>query len=294
MWKTREPNPMEADRRQWRFASLAPFMRVVRRDRASTHDMQMDRIIVQLIFCVLLSMVLVSPLNALAKGPANPCLLSTLVGEIDALTPVSLKTSYAALNEGHPEQCRPVMIQLNSNGGNVEAAIEAGEFIRQKKITTIVPADSSCASACVLLHLGGVHRLSVGKVGIHRPFYDRPSRSDAESRATYERLNDLIRRYLKKMNVPDIVLGAMNAVPPGEIRWLTKQQREDFQIDGEDPVFADQRDSLIAKRLGISKKELYSRQQRAKTACAYDQIEGSLDRAVSSLQCYNRILSGAL
>lgn len=263
-------------------------------ERASTRDVQMDRIIVQLIFGVLLSTVLVSPLNALAQGAANPCRLYALVGEIDAFTPVSLKTSYAALNDGHPERCGTVTLQLNSNGGNVEAAIEAGEFIRQKKITTIVSADSSCASACVLLHLGGVHRLSAGKVGIHRPFSDRPSRSDAESRAAHEKLNDLIRRYLKKMNVPDTLLGAMNAVPPGEIRWLTKQQREDFQIDGEDPVFADQRDSLIAKRLDISKKELYSRQQRAKTACAYDQIGGSFDRAKSYLECYNRILSGAL
>lgn len=74
-------------------------------------------------------------------------------GEIDENTPSRLALLYNALNNSKPEQCSIIMLRLDSTGGNVEAAIRAGKFVRQKKIWTVVPINSSCASACVFVLL---------------------------------------------------------------------------------------------------------------------------------------------
>lgn len=65
------------------------------------------------------------------------------------------------------------------------------------------------------------------------------------------------------MNIPDNLLNQMNSVHPNAIKWLTREELENLQITGHDPVYADQKDSVKAKRLKISKQELYSRQRKS-------------------------------
>ena len=120
------------------------------------------------------------------------CIL-TIQGEIDTNTPTQLTSHYKSLKNGKPEQCKKIFLELDSNGGNVEAAINDGNFLRQKKITTIIPQDASCASACVLVFIGGVNRLGAGNIGLHRPFTDSLSTSESMAKGRYEKTNGLIR-----------------------------------------------------------------------------------------------------
>jgi len=218
------------------------------------------------------------------------CIL-TIQGEIDNNTPTQLTSRYKSLRNGKPEQCKKIFLEIDSNGGNVEAAMNVGNFLRQKKITTIISRDASCASACVLVFIGGVNRLCAGNIGLHRPFIDTLSTSESMAKGRYEKTNSLIRQYLNRMNIPEALLDAMNAVPPGNIEWLNGEQLKKLHITGEDPVNADESDSLAAKTLGISKKEYYSREQRVRAICG-DDNPSNADAVQRYIKCYEDVMNG--
>lgn len=211
-----------------------------------------------------------------------------LEGEIDSSTPSLLAANYASLKSNPSLKNKPpcksgiISLHLNSTGGDIEAAMKAGEFVRQKKIWTEVDSPEydvigeqililrqadTCASACVFVLLGGVFRSANGDIGVHRPFSDRFFKSESEAKIQYERVNHLIKQYLNIMNIPETLLDIMNSVPPSKVKWLTPEQLEETHISGTDPVYDDQLDSSEAKGLGISKKELYAREQRANAIC---------------------------
>ena len=61
----------------------------------------------------------------------------------------------------------PRFIELNSTGGNVNAAGEMGRMIRAKNLPTVVDASrSSCGSACTILFAAGTSRHYVGAENI--------------------------------------------------------------------------------------------------------------------------------
>lgn len=249
-------------------------------------------------FAFLLMFVSTCNVNAASITETANCWM-VLEGEIDKFTDSTLATRYKSVNNGKPDQCRPaVNLLLNSNGGDVEAAMRTGEFVRQKKLWTGVRQNNACASACVLVLVGGVHRINAGNIGLHRPFLDKYSNSESESRTTYEKNNRLILKYLNRMNITESLLKAMNLVPPGEMQWLTFQddkQLHELNITGEDPVYADERDSANAKKWGISKKEYYLRQQRIESVCAADARDAGPSNPDATRRygkCMQDVLSG--
>jgi len=230
--------------------------------------------------CLFLILVLAlgAPLSmSYAQTRADSCIF-IISGEIAPLLIGVVKKQYAGLNHGKPESCAQVVVQLDSPGGDVVSAIEIGQFLRQKEIWTIVPTKATCASACVLAFLGGVRRMdSPGRIGIHRPYGAGLSSSINESKGTFTKINQSVKKYLDDINISESLLTAMNSVPPGEIRWLDREQLVALQIVGSDPVWEDVSDSKLAKRLGISKRELYERQSRASDLCSYSRLRDSLE-----------------
>lgn len=198
--------------------------------------------------------------NAAALEISGKCNI-VLNGTIDKFTERDLESRYSALNNGRPHECKTVILSLNSDGGDVDAAIKAGTFVRQKKISTVVPKGETCASACSLLFLGGVERYG-DKIGLHRPYSTKYSVSEREAQQTYDSINKTILLYLRSMNIPESLLNAMNSIPPDSIRWMTTRELDEMQICGIDPAYADQKDSLKAQQLKISKQEYYARKQK--------------------------------
>jgi len=70
-----------------------------------------------------------------------------------------------------------VNVHLDSEGGSVDSAIEIGRFLRDKNSNVMVSAGEQCASACLFILAGGVTRYLGGRLGMHRPFLETPSRS---------------------------------------------------------------------------------------------------------------------
>jgi hypothetical protein len=180
--------------------------------------------------------------------------------------------------------------------GDVMGAINAGEFIRQKEMDVTVLEGDSCASSCALLFLGGVSRTVGGKIGLHRPYSTSYSESNSEAKAKYENINQFIRKYLNRMNIPDRLLDEMNSVPPSEIQWISNRSPKltELQIEGYDPVYLERKDSEKAIKLGISKEEFYKRKSRVKAICKSGGSSNlSIDEILRELgQCEDQVMAG--
>lgn len=209
-----------------------------------------------------------------------------LLGDIDARTPTQLA---GVIKKIRSTTKGTLFLRLDSGGGDMEAAISSGLLIREYDTYTVITEGASCASACTLLFVGGVVRIVAGRYGIHRPYSTRHTASDAEARRSYVQINKLTRDYLEQVNVTPRLLEAMNVVSPGDVRWLSKAERAEYGIESTDPIFEDRTASAYAKRLGITKQELFERQQRAKSTCkASPSLAASLER----VRCYQDIVEG--
>jgi len=86
-------------------------------------------------------------------------------------------------------------------------------------------------------------------------------------------IDESIRQYLSEMNIPNQLLSEMNAVSPGDIKWLQYGELYDgdklsqLQITGHDPVYDDEVTAFTARKLGITESEYYKRVQLAKRIC---------------------------
>jgi hypothetical protein len=123
----------------------------------------------------------------------------------------------------------PIFFISDSNGGDVEEAINIGRFFRQSLASVQTRISSSCNSACFLMWVGAVERNGlVGSddmtFGLHRPRYEADyfGNLDADSaRSRYAGMEEAIRAYLKEMNVPNEIADLMMRVPSRSMETLT-------------------------------------------------------------------------
>lgn len=124
-------------------------------------------------------------------------------GEITPTLPRQLVTALAgnSIERG--------TIYLNSIGGDLQAGLELGEFIRKAGFNTAIgkrgnaygkPSSGSCQSACLMTFAGGVYRFAEPRTffGIHR-FYARSAGS--EDLALGQVISAAITGYLLRMGV---------------------------------------------------------------------------------------------
>lgn len=76
---------------------------------------------------------------------------------IEGMLSPDLPGRLAEVLKQHPKIAE---IHINSGGGDMTAALEAGKIVRASKgVATRIQAGSTCAEACALLFLGGVPRM---------------------------------------------------------------------------------------------------------------------------------------
>ena len=188
------------------------------------------------------------------------------ITESDAVFAQNFAERYAARNQGHPH-ARP-LVTLDSEGGDILAAIQIGRTLRSLRALAIIPEGSQCLSACVFVLAGATYRASVGAIGIHRPYFsDTQDVTYAEAQARYRRLQAIAKVYLDEMNMPARLLDAMVSVPPDSVRILTADEKATFGLRGFDPAEEEIQDAEEARQYEISKEELYARRQRAYAEC---------------------------
>lgn len=129
------------------------------------------------------------------------------------------------------------ILDLDSSGGQVEAAIRAGDAIGASHWTVWVREGSICHSACVFVLAAGDNRLIAGKVGIHRMMrMSSRATSRAELRDELQQVYGNVKDYLERNGVAVAVADLMMTVPNRSLRLLTPQELHEYGLDGTNAV----------------------------------------------------------
>ena len=147
-----------------------------------------------------------------------------LMGEIDIRTSLNFKR---AVNEfGVPD-----VFLLNSSGGLVYIGLDLALEVNRLGITTVIPDEFSCYSACSYIFLAGKERYLDGELGIHQI-------SSGE--------NDLIRGQftiadmidvLNSFDVPKELYPPMLSTPPDEIYIVSLDEVRKLGLDSRSSDF---------------------------------------------------------
>lgn len=199
------------------------------------------------------------------KRSTDQLMWTTLSGII---TKATVKEVDSALREAGG---RLIWVELNSKGGDWEAAMAIGRLLRRVPSVAQVDSGDECSSACVLILAGGQVRLvsTKGRVGIHRPYSTSTSPVSLEqSQSRFRALSAATREYLREMNLPEALFEAMVRVPPEKLRVLTEVEIQQFGLEGKDPAYAENVDTANANALGIDKQEYLRRKVRSESMCS--------------------------
>ena len=131
------------------------------------------------------------------------------------------------------------VVEFDSQGGSLGAAMVIGRMIRENLLRTEVPYGAECHSACVIAFVGGVERRAVGALGVHS-FYSEDilgSGDFADASELYDQVSDLLEAYLKEMRIPLALLDHMKRVSHEEMEILTAEQKKEYFLEGTDPVY---------------------------------------------------------
>lgn len=169
------------------------------------------------------------------------------------------------------------LVRLNSLGGNVDAAIEAGYLLRKYTAHVAIPSTSTCASACVFLLAGATSRGVDGNVGIHRPYEPNDNiKSASKQKEKYNALGKKIKKFFTYVNIPGSLYDEMLRIAPHSVKYLSKADLSRTGLGEDDPYFAEAKSSKCADDLGVSKQEFERRMNLWNTVCSkYDEEKRS-------------------
>lgn len=144
------------------------------------------------------------------------------------------------------------ILDLDSGGGSVEAAMRAGDAIGENDWAIWVRADSACYSSCVLILAAGDMRVIVGPVGVHRMIRVKSTAtSRKELGEELRRVSDDLRNYLERNGASIEVYDLMTTVPNRTLRILTDDELEKFGLAGANAVEDDLDRIRLARRCGV-------------------------------------------
>src|SRR6478672_6297661 len=174
------------------------------------------------------------------------------------------------------------ILDIDSAGGHVEAAIRAGDAIGENDWTIWVRGDSACHSACVLLLAAGDMRVIAGPVGIHRMIRLRSSATSRKELGEELRtVSDELRNYLERNGASDKVYDLMTTVPNRTLRLLTVEELDQYGLSGANAVEDDLNRIRLARRCGtdfLQRRDAFRRAYDAQCAQAVDSETQDIDQ----------------
>ncbi|WP_155944486.1 hypothetical protein [Pseudoxanthomonas sp. Root630] len=155
------------------------------------------------------------------------------------------------------------ILDLDSAGGQVEDAIRAGDAIGASGWTIWVREGSVCHSACVFVLGAGDNRMISGKVGVHRIIRmsstaTTRSELNEELRGVYDRVKD----YLSRNGVAVAVADLMMTVPNRRLRLLSKDELQEYGLDGTNAAQDDLDRLQLMRRCGadfVNRRDAFMR-----------------------------------
>ena len=165
-----------------------------------------------------------------------------------------------------------VGVMLDSRGGSFAESLEIGRWVRSRGYVTAVMQSGTCASACVFILAGGIHRFAApGQVLIHRPYLT--DRGMAAIGTTMRSMIAMLREYLADMGMHPDLAEDMIAVEPRDVRTLMMSDLQRYRLIGIDAVWAERRALERMDMLGISRDELMERERRLAQSGEFERCE---------------------
>jgi hypothetical protein len=183
-----------------------------------------------------------------------------------------LATLALTLKRGDAWELNWLHVFVNSGGGSVSEALKIGRFLRSQNALVFLWNGAQCLSSCVFILMAGVMRdAHVGDpiVGVHRPFLIAANQ-DQDFELAYRETRSELEAYFDEMPIPRSLLDLMYSVPPGEMRILSRDEKELF-IPSMDPVYEEQRVTSSARIYGTSNLEYRTRAKQAEEQCVIDE-----------------------
>ena len=119
-----------------------------------------------------------------------------------------------------------IIVTLVSPGGDPAVAVQIADLIRTHVMSTFVPGDRTCMSACALIWLAGLPR-TVGdapQIGFHAT-YDTKTRKESGAG------NALVGAYLRDLGLSFKAISFMTIKGPSAVNWLTPDVATDLGIN---------------------------------------------------------------
>src|SRR5262245_30143395 len=120
---------------------------------------------------------------------------------------------------------RKIIVTLVSPGGMANPAMRIADLIRRNAMSTFVPGDRTCTSACAIIWLAGVSRIvgDTPQIGFHA-LYDPKTRRESGVG------NALLGAYLRDLGLGYKAISFMTRKDPTSVEWLTPDLAKDLGI----------------------------------------------------------------
>ena len=161
-----------------------------------------------------------------------------------------------------------LVVNLDSEGGDVETAVAIGKEIRKRLGFVQVQARAKCFSACVLVLAGGAQRVVRGTVGIHRPYMPIDSAvTPKQQREQHGVIGRQVKAYLESVNVPPVLYEHMMRVPPQRIEYLSESEMTLLGLNENDPFIDDALTAAAAQRERLTKHQYFQFEAAVRAEC---------------------------
>lgn len=122
------------------------------------------------------------------------------------------------------------IVALNSPGGSVDSALKVANEIHKRGLTTFVPRDMGCYSACAYIFFAGIDRQAEGELGVHQI-----SAEIADLVLAQTTLGDVL-DAMQSFGVHQQVISHMLRTPPDDMYVFSAAELSDLGISKGDPL----------------------------------------------------------
>jgi len=149
------------------------------------------------------------------------------------------------------------VILKENYGGRVVSAMEIGSMIRKNNLSTWVPKDEICMSACVHILAAGICRMAEGDIVIHRRL--NPNKEEKEmTKKEVIALRKWESDYLSAMDIDPILEWKIHGSQHWNARYISETEKLDLGLYGVIEHAEENRLNFVANNKGVNKDELMS------------------------------------
>lgn len=120
---------------------------------------------------------------------------------------------------------KATVVALRSAGGYVDEALKLASTIRSHGLSTAVPGNFHCYSACAYLFFAGKEHIVTGKLGVHR-VGEADGSASAGADAYYQTVKGDIQRFL-----PKNIMRFLESTPSTSMHVFSRKEIGDLAIN---------------------------------------------------------------